>query len=170
MEMHAHGGLGEAQDGGDLPRGEPFPAGQENGRAKLGREVLHRTPDVAQAALRVQGVARIGGGGGQALDEVALIVPSGVRVTPRQELPPSARLAAMVEAHVGDDAIEPRRELRLAGEGTGPFVKTQERLLRAVLGRLMVAEDAPRDPESSLLESLHETVEGSRFPPGNPTA
>ncbi len=64
-----------------------------------------------------------------------------------------------VEAGVDDDAVQPRRDGRVATEPVGPAIGRHERVLQRVGGLLAVAERAQRDGPQPVAMTAHQLTE-----------
>ena len=89
----------------------------------------------------------------------ALLVIVGV-IDDRYNVGVSARLAAQIDAAVGDDAVQPGREL---GAAVLPLAAMdpdlQERILHDVFGVGLAAQDSHREPKRAVDVPLHQLAE-----------
>src|SRR5712692_5127765 len=160
--MHSHRRFRQVKHRRDLLGGELLAALEEHGRPLLRGELLDGLPDLVHVSLRTQGLGGIHERRRQPLDGIALTLLA--TPAPAEEPPPSPPPALMVQTAVDEDAVEPRRELRLPREGPRRLVQADERFLGAILGVFPVAHDGPGDAIRPLLVALHEVVEGSPIP------
>src|SRR6185295_8740791 len=84
-------------------------------------------------------------------------------------LPPPAS-ATVIETEVDENAIEPRREARLAPEPVSRLIDPQECFLGHIARILCIAEHRPGQPIRARLIPLDQLVEGALLPRRHPRA